>query len=76
VKILDFGLAQVREPVEGEAETATMTPAGTAAGTVMGTMGYMSPEQLRGESSDARSDIFALGGSFESQQTTNDRGED
>jgi serine/threonine protein kinase len=76
VKILDFGLAQVKVPVEEEAETATMTPAGTVAGTVMGTMGYMSPEQLRGESSDARSDIFALGGSFESQQTTNDRGED
>jgi len=61
VKVLDFGLAQIKEPVEEEAETATMTPAGTAAGTVMGTMGYMSPEQLRGEPSDARSDIFALG---------------
>jgi len=61
VKILDFGLAQVKAPVEEEAETATMTPAGTVAGTVMGTMGYMSPEQLRGEPSDARSDIFALG---------------
>jgi serine/threonine protein kinase len=61
VKILDFGLAQVKVPVEEEAETATMTPAGTVAGTVMGTMGYMSPEQLRGETADARSDIFALG---------------
>jgi len=61
VKILDFGLAQVKVPVEEEAETATMTPAGTVAGTVMGTIGYMSPEQLRGEPSDARSDIFALG---------------
>jgi len=61
VKILDFGLAQMMDPVEEEAETATMTPAGTVAGTVMGTMGYMSPEQLRGEQSDARSDIFALG---------------
>ncbi len=61
VKILDFGLAQVKVPVEEEADTATMTPAGTVAGTVMGTMGYMSPEQLRGEPSDARSDIFALG---------------
>jgi len=61
VKILDFGLAQVKVPVEAEAETATLTPAGTAAGTVMGTLGYMSPEQLRGESADARSDIFALG---------------
>jgi len=61
VKILDFGLARVKEPIHEEAETATMTPAGTVAGTVMGTLGYMSPEQLRGESSDARSDIFALG---------------
>jgi len=61
VKILDFGLARVKVPVEEEAETATMTPAGTVVGTVMGTMGYMSPEQLRGEPSDARSDIFALG---------------
>jgi serine/threonine protein kinase/tetratricopeptide (TPR) repeat protein len=61
VKILDFGLAQVKVPVDDEAETATMTPAGTVAGTVMGTLGYMSPEQLRGEPSDARSDIFALG---------------
>ena len=60
-KVLDFGLAQIKEPVEEEAETATLTPAGTVAGTVMGTMGYMSPEQLRGEPSDARSDIFALG---------------
>jgi len=44
VKILDFGLAQVKEPVEEEAETATLTPAGTIPGTVLGTMGYMSPE--------------------------------
>jgi serine/threonine-protein kinase len=61
VKVLDFGLAQVKVPVEEDAETATLTPAGTVPGTVMGTMGYMSPEQLRGEHADARSDIFALG---------------
>jgi serine/threonine-protein kinase len=61
VKILDFGLAQVKVPIEEDAETATLTPAGTVAGTVLGTMGYMSPEQLRGEPSDARSDIFAFG---------------
>ncbi len=61
VKVLDFGLAQVKEPVEEEAETATLTPAGTVPGSVMGTMGYMSPEQLRGQPVDARSDIFALG---------------
>ncbi len=61
VKILDFGLAQVKVPVEEEAETATLTPAGTVPGTVMGTVGYMSPEQVRGQPADARSDIFALG---------------
>ncbi len=61
VKVLDFGLAQVRVAVDAEAETETMTPAGTVPGSVMGTMGYMSPEQLRGEYSDERSDIFALG---------------
>jgi len=61
VKILDFGLAQIKMPVEEDAETATLTPAGTVPGTVMGTLGYMSPEQLRGEPVDGRSDIFSLG---------------
>jgi serine/threonine protein kinase/tetratricopeptide (TPR) repeat protein len=61
VKVLDFGLARVKEPVDEDAETATLTPAGTVPGSVLGTMGYMSPEQLRGEPTDARSDIFALG---------------
>jgi len=61
IKVLDFGLAQVKVPVEEDAETATLTPAGTVPGSVLGTMGYMSPEQLRGEPTDARSDIFALG---------------
>ena len=37
VKILDFGLAQMKEPVQEDAETATLTPAGTVPGTVMGT---------------------------------------
>lgn len=61
VKILDFGLARVRKSVDHEAETATMEPNGTKAGTVMGTSGYMSPEQLKGHPADARSDIFAFG---------------
>jgi TolB-like protein/Flp pilus assembly protein TadD len=61
VKILDFGLAQVKEPLETETDTATLTPAGTTPGTVMGTVGYMSPEQVRGKAADERSDIFALG---------------
>ena len=60
VKLLDFGLAKLRDtrPVETEAPTAT---AGTDAGTRLGTVGYMSPEQGRGELADARSDIFSLG---------------
>jgi serine/threonine-protein kinase len=61
VKILDFGLAQVKEPLDVEGDTATLTPAGTTPGTVMGTVGYMSPEQVRGKPADERSDIFALG---------------
>jgi len=61
VKILDFGLAKlVRE--EHSLETAlTVTSPTTTPGMVMGTIGYMSPEQVRGEPSDARSDIFSFG---------------
>ncbi len=61
VKILDFGLVQIKLGVESEAETASIDSAGTTPGTVMGTLGYMSPEQVRGEDTDGRSDIFALG---------------
>jgi serine/threonine-protein kinase len=61
VKILDFGLA--RPPVAGsEDQTSTPTKSmQTAAGTVLGTVGYMSPEQVSGEPTEARSDIFSLG---------------
>jgi len=61
VKILDFGLAQVRPTVRpGELSIApTATGAELAAGT--GTAGYMSPEQARGGRSDTRSDVFSLG---------------
>jgi TolB-like protein/tetratricopeptide (TPR) repeat protein/tRNA A-37 threonylcarbamoyl transferase component Bud32 len=59
VKILDFGLARVR-PEFATSEDAT-TGVHTAPGTVMGTLGYMSPEQLRGEVVDGTTDIFALG---------------
>jgi serine/threonine protein kinase/tetratricopeptide (TPR) repeat protein len=61
VKVLDFGLARVQEEVSPDAETGTLTPAGTQAGTIMGTLGYMAPEQVRGKPADHRSDIFALG---------------
>lgn len=55
VKVLDFGLAKLGEADAGAG--ATMT----ARGVVMGTFGYMSPEQLTGGDVDARSDLFALG---------------
>ncbi len=63
VKILDFGLAKVLRPDSNDssgsdAPTASM---GTRAGSVLGTVGYMSPEQVRGEAVDHRTDIFALG---------------
>ena len=62
VKILDFGLAANRAPAHdtSDAETATVEGA-TAAGAIMGTAGYMSPEQVRGEAVDHRSDIFSFG---------------
>jgi Tol biopolymer transport system component len=60
VKILDFGLAKKLGPSDG-ATNAPTTPAGTEPGTVMGTVGYMSPEQVRGRDVDARSDIFSFG---------------
>ncbi len=62
VKILDFGLAKLSEPAGGGAATVPPTATGyTAPGLVMGTVGYMSPEQVRGEAADHRSDIFAFG---------------
>ncbi len=63
VKILDFGLAKLTHTGEGsEARTNLPTDAaGTEPGVVMGTMGYMAPEQVRGKPADARSDIFAFG---------------
>jgi tetratricopeptide (TPR) repeat protein len=61
VKILDFGLARVL-PLPGlEWETRPFSPDQTQPGVVLGTIGYMSPEQVRGLTVDARSDIFSLG---------------
>jgi hypothetical protein len=59
VTILDFGLSLLSEPLPGGAGDDTRTA--TAAGMVMGTVGYMSPEQARGQRADERSDIFSLG---------------
>ena len=62
VKILDFGLAKKVEAVAPEEQTSAPTGSGhTEPGTVMGTMGYMSPEQVRGLPVDHRSDIFSFG---------------
>ena len=58
IKILDFGLAKLRHAAGPAEETGAEL---TEAGVVMGTVGYMSPEQLLGQDVDARSDIFAFG---------------
>src|SRR5215813_14967959 len=57
VKILDFGLAKLTQTSQGLGSGA----AATEQGLVMGTAGYMSPEQVRGEAVDGRSDLFAFG---------------
>ena len=62
VKILDFGLAKLTQPEKAGPQTSLPTEtAGTEPGVVMGTLGYMSPEQVRGRPADARSDIFSFG---------------
>ena len=62
VKILDFGLAKLVEPQSGEVSAMpTMARPETHAGTVLGTVAYMSPEQASGEPLDYRSDQFSLG---------------
>jgi eukaryotic-like serine/threonine-protein kinase len=61
VKILDFGLAKVVRPAGDDDETAQLDMPGTNPGTILGTVGYMSPEQATGKPLDFRSDQFALG---------------
>ncbi len=59
VKVLDFGLAKITRPESIESDISTL--AKTHSGVVMGTPQYMSPEQVRGQVADHRSDIFSLG---------------
>jgi len=62
VKILDFGLAKLVERTSGSVRSQASTLSfETAAGVLLGTPGYMSPEQVRGESVDSRSDLFSFG---------------
>jgi serine/threonine-protein kinase len=56
IKVLDFGLARMTTPL-----ATGMTPTITQAGALVGTPGYMAPEQIRGQPLDARTDVFALG---------------
>ena len=62
-KVLDFGLAKLTEVTAGSGPEATMSPTvlGTVAGQIMGTAGYMAPEQIDGRAVDRRTDVFAFG---------------
>ena len=61
VKLLDFGLAKRTDPAMGSGSRLQTVDKHTEPGTVMGTVRYMSPEQVRGEAADHRSDIFSFG---------------
>ena len=64
VKVLDFGLAKAAEAEPGTTDPSlspTLTSEGTRAGAILGTAGYMSPEQARGKAVDRRADIWAFG---------------
>jgi Tol biopolymer transport system component len=61
VKLLDFGVAKLTRPEPARGATTEASVSSTDTGRVMGTVGYMSPEQVRGMPADQRSDIFAFG---------------
>src|SRR6266849_1434525 len=61
VKILDFGLAKLAQNAGAGPDEVTLASPNTAVGIVMGTASYMAPEQVRGETADPRTDIFAFG---------------
>lgn len=60
-KILDFGLAKMTGTADSETLTVAGTAGGTSSGAMLGTIGYMAPEQVRGENLDGRADLFSLG---------------
>jgi eukaryotic-like serine/threonine-protein kinase len=60
IKILDFGVAKLQAPIEGKRDVEKLTTV-TKSGTVVGTVAYMSPEQLRAKAVDHRSDLFSMG---------------
>src|SRR5262249_26148961 len=63
VKVLDFGLAKALEgtPTKAASNSPTLLSAASIPGVILGTAGYMSPEQARGHVADQRSDIFSFG---------------
>jgi eukaryotic-like serine/threonine-protein kinase len=61
VKILDFGLAKLTQSEAGSGPQTNLPTAGTEPGVVLGTLGYMSPEQVKGRPADQRSDLFSVG---------------
>src|SRR5206468_9021966 len=67
IKLLDFGLAKQTAPLQES--DATLTQALTQQGQIVGTLQYMSPEQLQGEEADERSDIFSFGCVFSEMLT-------
>src|SRR6202453_4763261 len=64
VKILDFGLAKLTAAEPKDANETLTRASATQPGVVLGTVGYMSPEQVRGQVADQRSDIFSFGAIF------------
>jgi serine/threonine protein kinase len=61
IKVLDFGLAKLKEPVDAGTVTTMATDPLTGEGRIVGTAAYMSPEQAEGRPVDQRSDIFSIG---------------
>ena len=61
IKLLDFGIAGIPLPAGALASEATLAGSSTEPGTLLGTLKYMSPEQLQGKQADSRSDIFSFG---------------